>query len=102
MKNATIKNSLYMQIGEEIYTNPFAFLIVEKKRPSEKTKAIENFVTYSLIGARYYDADIGLWTSVDKMRQHHSGYLYGSNNPVNRIDRDGNVDGPVSTNFSGS
>lgn len=43
-------------------------------------------------GARYYDADIGLWTSVDPMRQHWSGYTYGSNNPINRVDPDGNLD----------
>lgn len=43
-------------------------------------------------GAGYYDADIGLWTSVDPMRQHWSGYTYGSNNPINRIDSDGNQD----------
>lgn len=50
-------------------------------------------------GARYYDADIGLWTSVDPCRQHWSGYTYGSNNPINRIDPDGcwdtKTDNPV-------
>lgn len=48
---------------------------------------------------RYYDADIGIWTSVDPCRQHWSGYTYGSNNPVNRIDPDGcwdtETDNPV-------
>lgn len=42
-------------------------------------------------GARYYDADIGLWTSVDPMRQFWSGYSYGGNgfNPINSTDPDG-------------
>ncbi len=40
-------------------------------------------------GARYYDADIGLWTSVDPKREYHSGYNYVGNNPVNAIDPNG-------------
>lgn len=51
-----------------------------------------DYFSYDLVGARYYDADIGLWTSVDPARQHWSGYTYGSNNPVNRVDPDGNMD----------
>ena len=43
-------------------------------------------------GARYLDPMIGLWTSVDAARQHFSPYTYGSNNPVMRIDPDGNQD----------
>lgn len=43
-------------------------------------------------GARYYDADIGLWTSVDPMRQYWSGYSYTGNgfSPINGVDSDGN------------
>lgn len=64
---------------------------VSQKSPYEK-----NFdPSYNLVGARYYDADIGLWTSVDAARQHWSGYTYGSNNPVNRVDQDGNWDNVV-------
>ncbi len=43
-------------------------------------------------GARYYDSVIGMWISLDAMEQHISGYTYGSNNPINRIDSDGNLD----------
>lgn len=39
-------------------------------------------------GARYYDSDIGLWTSTDPARQFWSPYSYG-NNPINNIDPDG-------------
>ena len=43
-------------------------------------------------GARYLDPMLGLWISVDAKRQHFSPYTYGSNNPVMRIDPDGNAD----------
>ena len=43
-------------------------------------------------GARYYDADLGLWISPDPARQFYNPYLYAGNNynPVNGIDPDGN------------
>lgn len=46
-------------------------------------------------GRRYYDPVIGIWISLDPMEQHWSGYTYGSNNPTNRIDPDGNYDESV-------
>ena len=33
-----------------------------------------------------------MWVSVDAKRQHYSPYVYGSNNPIVRIDPDGNTD----------
>jgi len=47
--------------------------------------------SYYRIGARYYDADIGGWVSVDPMRQFASPYLYAGNgfNSVNVVDPDG-------------
>lgn len=47
-----------------------------------------DYFSYNLVGARYYDADIGLWTSVDPMRQFWSGYSY-SPNPINGVDPNG-------------
>ncbi len=55
-----------------------------------KEKDDENELNY--FGARYLDPMLGLWTSVDAVRQHFSPYTYGSNNPVMRIDPDGNQD----------
>ena len=43
-------------------------------------------------GARTYDPMIAIWNGVDTKRQHNSSYVYGSNNPVNRVDPDGNAD----------
>ena len=43
-------------------------------------------------GARYLDPMLGMWTSVDPARQHFSPYTYGSNNPIARIDPNGNAD----------
>jgi len=42
-------------------------------------------------GARYYDADIALWTSVDPDGQFSSPYAYAGNgfNPINAFDLDG-------------
>jgi RHS repeat-associated protein len=43
-------------------------------------------------GARYYDPDIAMWTSVDPKRQFANGYVYAGNlsNPTNSFDPDGN------------
>jgi RHS repeat-associated protein len=42
-------------------------------------------------GARYYDAELGVWTSTDPIEQFWSGYSYTGNgyNPVNAVDPDG-------------
>ena len=42
-------------------------------------------------GARYLDPMLGLWISVDKVRQFDSPYTYVKNNPVIGVDPDGNV-----------
>jgi RHS repeat-associated protein len=52
----------------------------------------EELNTLNYFGARYYDGDLGLWTSVDAMRQFWSPYGYVGNgwNPVTAVDADGN------------
>ena len=66
----------------------------EKVTEAFTTKELDEEAGLNLnyFGARYYDPNVGLWTSVDTIRQHQSSYTYGSNNPVNRIDPDGNQD----------
>ena len=39
--------------------------------------------------ARHYDPVIGLWTTMDPMREFHSGYNFVGNNPMNAVDPDG-------------
>jgi RHS repeat-associated protein len=43
-------------------------------------------------GARYYDADVGLWASCDPQRQFFNQYAYTGNgfNPIGSFDPDGN------------
>ncbi|MBL7960933.1 RHS repeat-associated core domain-containing protein [bacterium] len=40
-------------------------------------------------GARYYNAEIGRWMSVDPLNQYASGYVYVGNNPIRMIDPTG-------------
>ncbi len=42
-------------------------------------------------GARYLDADIGMWTSCDPADEFWSPYSYGPNDPINGFDHDGKV-----------
>ncbi|MEZ5357211.1 MAG: RHS repeat-associated core domain-containing protein [Candidatus Zixiibacteriota bacterium] len=46
---------------------------------------------YSYFGSRYYNADIGRFSSVDHMGQFSSGYVYCGNNPISLSDPDGNL-----------
>jgi RHS repeat-associated protein len=68
--------------------------------PPSTDKVTENFtgkehddeIALNYFGARYLDPMLGMWISVDPARQYHNPYLYANNNPVLRIDPDGNQD----------
>ena len=47
-------------------------------------------VGYDYFGARYYDPELGQFTSIDKAAQFASGFVYGNNNPIIGVDKDGN------------
>jgi RHS repeat-associated protein len=40
-------------------------------------------------GKRYYDSEIGMWTSKDPNEQYHSPFVYCGNNPIKMLDPDG-------------
>ena len=45
---------------------------------------------YVYFAARYYDPRVGAFGTVNKAGQFASGYVYGANNPIIGVDRDGN------------
>ena len=65
----------------------------EKYDFTEKERDTETGLNY--FGARYYDSDLGRWTSVDPLahlRHGLSQYQYAQNNPLLRIDPTGMLD----------
>ena len=55
-------------------------------------KELDDETDLGYFGARYLDQMLGSWVSADAKRQHYSPYTYGSNNPIVRVDPDGNAD----------
>ena len=67
--------------------------IAEPKNLGAKRNEHDDEISLDYFGARYLDPMLGMWISVDPMRQFASPYLYAGNgmNPVNVIDPDGNM-----------
>jgi hypothetical protein len=64
-------------------------------KPLESERLFLCGVRYDYFGARYYDARIGRWLSVDPLAQSFcdvSPFCYVHNSPTNRIDKEGKAD----------
>ena len=91
---AVVESHDYYPFGLQMPGRSFpAANTATKEKFTGKERDTETGLDY--FGARYYDPSIGRWLSVDPAGQHFSPYLYGSNNPINRIDLDGRIDWPV-------
>ncbi len=83
LKRPPVQKPLIGDFGDELYHI--------KKEFDEEGEDFANGVAgigLFYFGARYYDPEIGLWTSTDSAEQFWSLYAYGSN-PINSIDPDG-------------
>ena len=82
----------YRAFGEQVSLAEPSDKVTENFTGKERDDETE----LDYFGARYLDPMLGMWTSVDPMRQFASPYLYAGNgvNPVNGVDGDGNVFNP--------
>ena len=78
----------YRSYGEKIDLT----VLTDKVTENYTGKELDDETELGYWGARYLDLMLGMWISVDPMRQFASPYLYAGNgvNPMNAIDLDGN------------
>ncbi|MBD3343513.1 MAG: hypothetical protein GF401_00450 [Chitinivibrionales bacterium] len=84
LKRPSVQKPLLGDFGNELYHI--------KKEFDQEGEDIANGVSgiqAYYFGARYYDAEIGLWFSCDKAGQFINPYAY-STNPILMVDKDGN------------
>src|SRR5574344_1029164 len=87
----------YRAFGEQVNLN----LPTDNVTENFTGKELDDETDLGYWGARYMDVALGLWISLDNARQHHSPYTYGNNNPIIRIDPDGNADVSGALNTAG-
>ena len=85
-------------VCQHIQYLPFGELFVSQRncefdsRYKFTAKELDNETSYTYFGARYYDSDLSVWLSVDKLSDKYpsiSPYAYAANNPVKLIDPNG-------------
>lgn len=78
----------YFPYGKQVH------LTADSRQPITETftgKELDDEIGLYYFGARYYDANLGLWMSPDPKRQFHSPYSYGPGNPPNGTDDIGRI-----------
>lgn len=78
----------YRAFGEQVTLTESAGKVTENFTGKEKDDETE----LNYFGARYLDPMLGVWTSIDPKRQYQNPFIYAGNNPIMRIDPDGNLD----------
>ena len=78
---------------------PYGEIFVSQRNTEEfdsrykfTSKELDNETSYTYFGARYYDADLSIWLSVDPMSDKYpslSPYCYTADNPVVLVDPNG-------------
>lgn len=57
-----------------------------KARQGYTEKELDSETGLTYFGARYLDAEVGVWTATDPMGQYHNAYSFVGGNPVNLMD----------------
>ena len=89
--NNELKYHYQDRLGSDINSKslPFGQEIKKGEKFSFTGKELDKELHY--FGARYYDSNIGRFTSIDPVKT-NPAYQYVKNNPINRIDPDGKND----------
>src|SRR3989338_5410363 len=74
----------------QAYGNPEPVFVSTNPDSKEKysTKELDgdNGLGWYYYGFRYYDPDVGRWTSVDPVPQFHNSYSFVGGDPINYVD----------------
>ncbi len=92
LRNNRITTDPYGNIKDKFLSLPFGQTVIEGVNYGFTGKEKDESGLH-YFGARYYDSDLGKFTSVDPVAENEP-YSYVSNNPMNFIDPDGKLEVP--------